>query len=340
MLRRAPAPAAPGGGVHECIGQARVNALVITGPGGFIGRGLMAALPAGDFDEVRILVHRQHPPEVPAAIRVKTVTGDLLEPGSLRELVAPGATVVHLASPLQAEENIAAARNLLAACREAGVARLVHCSTAVVVGNVPDDVITEETTCHPFTEYERAKYRIEQEARAAAAGRHEIAILRPTSVFGPGGRNLLSLARRVSSGSETVNRAYSILHGRRRMNLVSVHNVAAALSFLATTQQAIDQQTYIASDDEAPANNFQDIEQILRREFGRERSVPAWSMPAVLLSAALRARGRSNTNPERIYSDAKLRALGFVKPWVFDQAVIDFARWFRVSGPTGVHAGT
>jgi nucleoside-diphosphate-sugar epimerase len=277
---------------------------------------------------------------VPTALVVIPVPGDLLERGSVYKLVASGSTVIHLASSPQAEESIAAARNLLAVCRDAGVVRLVHCSTAVVVGNVPDDVITEETSCRPLTAYERAKYRIEQEMREAAAGRHEIAILRPTSVFGPGGQNLASLARRIRSGNELANRAHSLLQGRRRMNLVSVHNVAAALGFLATTRSAIDQQTYLASDDEDSLNNFRDVEQILRRELGRERPAPAWSLPPSFLSATLRVRGRSNANPERVYSDAKLRALGFAKPWAFDRAVVEFARWFRASNDAAnCHAG-
>lgn len=340
MLRWALAPAAPVVGLHQRIAQARVNALVITGASGFVGRSLMSALPAGHFDELRILVHQHRPQETPAGPPVRVVTGDLLQPESLRGLIAPGSMVVHLASPPQPEESIAAARNLLAACREACVARLVHCSTAVVVGNVPDDVITEETTCHPFTEYERAKYRIEQEARAAAAGRHELAILRPTSVFGPGGRNLLSHARRIMFGSKAVNRAYSMVQGRRRMNLVSVHNVAAALSFLATTRQAIDQQAYIVSDDEDPSNNFRDVERILRSEFGRERAGPAWSLPLPVLSAVLRARGRSNVNPRRVYSDVKLRALGLAKPWAFDRAIAEFAKWFALHGIPGSNASS
>lgn len=309
-----------------------MSALVITGASSFLGHALLAALPAGVFPELRILVHHQRPQGLTPGSRVITVDGDLLNPDTLRELIAPDSTVVHLAylAPSHPkEENITAARNLLAACRDAGIRRMVHCSTAVVAGNVSDDVITEETVCHPCTEYERVKYRIEQEMRDAAAGRHEITILRPTHVFGPGGQNLLSLARRILSRSEAVNYVYSALQGERRMNLVSVHNVVAALSFLATTDRTIDQNTYIISDDQDPSNNFQDVERFLRREFGCERAAPVLTMPPPVLSAVLRARGRSNTNPNRIYSDEKLKAAGFAKPWALHSALIDFARWYR-----------
>ena len=309
-----------------------MSALVITGASSFLGRALLAALPANLFPELRVLVHHKPAPEFSAGRRVVRVNGDLLDRESLRDFVTSGSTVVHLAyvaTPRPEEDNVAAARNLLAACQDAGIRRMVHCSTAVVAGNVSDDVITEETVCRPCTEYERVKYRIEQEMRNAAAGRHEITILRPTHVFGPGGQNLLSLARRILSRSEAVNYVYSALQGERRMNLVSVHNVVAALSFLASTDRTIDQNTYIISDDQDPSNNFQDVERFLRREFGRERAAPVLTMPSLVLSAVLRARGRSNTNPNRIYSDEKLKAAGFAKPWALDSALIDFASWFR-----------
>jgi nucleoside-diphosphate-sugar epimerase len=260
------------------------------------------------------------------------VRGDLLQPESLRELVTPGSTVVHLAylaSPRPKEDNLAAARNLLGACRDAGIRRMVHCSTAVVVGRAPQDVVTEETPSHPATEYERVKFCIEQELLEGAAGKHEVTILRPTQVFGPGGKNLLSLAARILSGSRTLNYMYSALQGKRRINLVSIHNVVAALRFLVNDDRSADQQSYLISDDESPSNNFQDVEQIIRREFGRPHAPPAAVIPPMLLSAVLRARKRSNTNPARIYSDSKIRAAGLIKPFAFEAAVVEFARWFK-----------
>jgi nucleoside-diphosphate-sugar epimerase len=315
-----------------------MSTLAITGASSFLGRALLAALPARLCSELRLLVHRERPESLPAGPRVLTVAGDLLKPESLRELLVPGATVIHLAylaRPHHDEENIAAARNLIAACRDARVRRLVHCSTAVVAGNVPDDVVTDETACRPHTEYERVKYRIEQEMRDGAAGSHEIAILRPTVVFGPGGRNLMSQARRIARGSTGANLIYSALQGRRRMNLVSVHNVAAALGFLAATGGAVDRQSYIISDDRDPANNYRDVARILGRELGRGRVTGAFELPPAFLEATLRWRGRSNLNPRRVYSDDKLRAAGFVKPWSFEHALVEYAKWFQTQYAPG-----
>jgi nucleoside-diphosphate-sugar epimerase len=307
-----------------------MTALVVTGASGFMGRALLAGLAAGPCPELRVLVHERQVPQAAPGIRLTASAGDLLDPATLRKLVTPGATVINLAwlaTATPEEDNLAAARNLAAACRDARIARLVHCSTAVVAGDVTDDVVTEDTPCRPATDYERAKYRIEREMREAAAGMHELAILRPTVVFGPGGRNLMSQARRIARGGTLANLAYSALQGRRRMNLVSVHNVAAALAFLAGAGRAVDGQAYIVSDDADPANNYRDVARILARELGRGRVPGGFELPRAFLTASLKARGRSNLNPRRVYHDGKLRAAGYVRPWTFESALIEFARW-------------
>jgi nucleoside-diphosphate-sugar epimerase len=313
-------------------GRAGVSVLAVTGASGFVGREFLASLPAGRHAELRLLVHRARPERLPEGTRVIPVVGDLRDPASLRALLTPGCTVVHLAQltkPHPVEDNVAVARSLAAACRDAGVARIVHCSTAVLVGDVPDDVITEATPCRPATDYERAKYRIEEEMREAAAGHHELAILRPTVVFGPGGRNLMSQARRIARKGPLANLLYSALQGRRRMNLVSVHNVAAALVFLAGAQRGVDGQAYIVSDDADPANNYRDLAEILAREFGRGRVAGSFELPPAFLATSLKFRGRSNLNSRRVYADDKLRAAGYVKPWAFEAALVEFAQWAR-----------
>jgi nucleoside-diphosphate-sugar epimerase len=309
-----------------------MSVLAITGASGFLGRTLLAAPLPAEFSELRVLVHHQRIAQPPGGGRLVSVEGNLLDPAPLRSLVAPGATVINLAYITMQEPaagNLAASRNLLAACREAGIKRLIHCSTAVVAGSAPEDVITEDTPCRPVTDYERAKYRVEREMRDGAAGNHEIAILRPTVVFGPGGRNLMSQARRIARGSRLANLLYSALQGDRRMNLVSVHNVVAALLFLAASGREVDQQTYIVSDDAHRSNNYRGVARILGRELGRERVVSGYALPPVFLKATLKARGRTNLNPRRVYADDKLRAAGFVKPRAFEAALAEFARWVR-----------
>jgi nucleoside-diphosphate-sugar epimerase len=310
-----------------------VSPLAITGASGFIGRTLLAALPAQQFTELRVLVHDKPALEFPAERRVIKVNADLLDPATLRELVVPGSTVVHLAYIATArpeEDNLMAARNLLAACREAGIRRLIYCSTAVVAGNVHCDVVNETTECRLANGYEAAKFAVERLVLQELRHGIEVAVLRPTAVFGPGGRNLVRLAQDLLRLNGIVNYAKSCLQGRRRMNLVHVDNVVAALSFLIDVRHDVGGEVYIVSDDESPLNNYQDVERHLFQGLGiRYYPVPPVALPRAALSVALKMAGRTNTNPDRIYDGSKLIKAGLKKPMPFERGLVSFASWYR-----------
>lgn len=310
-----------------------MSALVVTGASSFIGRTLLAALPTELFPELRILVHRQPTPELSKSQRAFSVNGNLLDRESLRGLVTAGSTVIHLAYLATAhpeDDNMAATRNLLAACQQAGIRRLIYCSTAIVAGNIPDNVVNEATECRPASDYEAAKLAVEKLVLNVQGRDFEATVLRPTAVFGPGGKNLVKLAQDLLRGSIFLNYAKSCLQGRRRMNLVHVDNVVAAMVFLIDTARATDGETYLVSDDESPLNNYQDVERRLREGLGiRDYPVRPMTMPRSALMLALKAAGRNHTNPNRIYDGSKLSGAGLKKPVPFEQGLDSFASWFR-----------
>jgi nucleoside-diphosphate-sugar epimerase len=296
-------------------------AIAVIGGTGFVGGHLVERLRRGSR-EIRMLVRDPRAARVPAG--VAAITGELADPAAVGRLAAPGSTLINFAHPAEGDAR-SAMKALVGVCAANGVKRIVHCSTAVVAGDVPDDVVTEETACRPASAYEKAKYAIELVMREAAAGRVELAILRPTVVFGPGGRNLMSQVRRIARRGVLANVLYAALQGDRRMNLVSVHNVVAAADFLAAAER-VDQQSYIVSDDAHPSNNYRDVARILGRELGRGRVVSDFALPPAFLRASLKARGRTNLNPRRVYADDKLTAAGFAKPWDFEAALVELAR--------------
>lgn len=305
--------------------------VAVCGGSGFIGRHLLRALASDPGASVRILVHRHDPGARLKGSNFIAAPGDLLDAGSLGALVTPGCTVVNLAyMPNRPRgENLAAAANLSRTCRVGGARRLVHLSTAVVAGVAADDVITESTPPDARDEYERTKLEIERCLSEEARGAFELVVLRPTAVFGPEGANLVKLARSLLSGSAIGNYAWSCFHGRRRMNLVCVENVVAAIRFAADAPAASG-ETFIVSDDDDELNDYRGVESTLRRAFGRpEYPVPPLPLPGPLLGLALRARGRSNTNPNRVYSSAKLAAAGFSKRTSLKAGLVSFADWFR-----------
>lgn len=112
------------------------------------------------------------------------------------------------------------------------------------------------------------------------------------------------------------------------MNLVHVDNVAAALAFLANAHGA-GRQIYIVSDDEWPANNYQDVEKYLMGSFGiPDYPIPPLPLPKIALALALRLAGRTNANPNRVYDASKLLNAGLKKPVSFEAGLADFTKWY------------
>ncbi len=309
----------------------------ITGGTGFIGRHLLERLQRRRGITIRALAHKRPDEHLPLQDRVKWIRGDLADRASLEALLQPGCDLVDLAFPQgwSREARIGATARLARSCAEIGIRRVLHCSTATVVGRAPEQRVTEETPLRPVTEYETTKLEIENTWREHCDGRMELVILRPTAVFGPGGRNLLKLADALVSGSRLLNYLRSSLFGHRRMNLAPVQNVVAAVEFLLDFSWPLASEVFIVSDDEDPMNNFRDVERHLMAGLGmRDYPVPLLPVPRRLLSTALQLAGRSNTDPDRIYDGEKLARAGLRhKPYSIQSGLREFAAWIASGRP-------
>ena len=90
---------------------------------------------------------------------------------------------------------------VLEAARKAGVPRIVHFSSAGVLGSVRDgDVADEGYPARPVLAYDHAKLAGEKAALKAAAEGMDIVIVRPGWAYGPGDRRTFKLIRMVVSG--------------------------------------------------------------------------------------------------------------------------------------------
>jgi nucleoside-diphosphate-sugar epimerase len=297
--------------------------LVIIGASGFIGEHLLNVLAERNDIEIRVLVHSNRSNK---HANLSFIEGDLLRPDSLDALLSKNCTVINLAYLVQG--NLDAMTNLAMACARNQVKRLIHCSTAVVVGRAGVDWVTESTLCVPVSEYEQTKLQMEEILLEKAIGKFEITILRPTAVFGPGGKNLLKMANELLTRNLWVNYVKSCLFNRRSMNLVCVGNVVAALVFLVDAEK-VDREVFIISDDDSPVNNYRDIEDRLLANFGKSYFVPRVFIPKLCLGALLRLAGKSNINPSIKYSDQKLVRLGFKKPQNLEMAIVAFVAWYK-----------
>lgn len=302
--------------------------IVVIGASGFVGRAILS-----DCRTHRIKAIVRNLPHDSGGFpgNIFWLEDDLADPIRLASRFEPGDVVINLAygGKVGAKENMRMIDHITAACRESGATRLVHCSTAVVVGAAKETRITGGTTCFPQTDYEKAKWSIEQRVRDGVSDGLDVGILRPTAVLGPGGLNLAKLARSLKEGSRLINYLRASLYGRRNMHLVPVRVVVDALMLLATWPMPLGGEAHIISADDDPRNNFSDIEQILAHALGVDPCrIPLIPVPAIGLSAALQLMGRSETNPNRYYETSSVlkQSLGQLEP--IENAVMQYGKWW------------
>jgi nucleoside-diphosphate-sugar epimerase len=185
-----------------------VRALV-TGGGGFLGSAICRALMARG-DDVRSLSRGAHP-EL-AELGVEHVRGDLTDADAVRYAVEGVDTVFHTAAlagvwgPRKAFHgaNVVGTRNVLEACRQGGVRRLVHTSTPSVCFdgrdhvNAGPDLPLAKRFLAPYPE---TKAIAEREVLAANDDELSTCALRPHLLVGPGDPHLLPrLIERARAG--------------------------------------------------------------------------------------------------------------------------------------------
>ncbi len=182
---------------------------LVTGGGGFLGLAIVRALRARG-DAVRTLSRQEHP-----ALRelgAEHVRGDVADAAAV-SAVARGCDIVFhvaakagLAGPYEEyhRANVVGTENVLAACREHGIRRLVHTSSPSVVFNGRDMEGVDESVPYPThfeAHYPHTKALAEQRVLAANSPTLATAALRPHLIWGPGDNHLLPrLIARAKAG--------------------------------------------------------------------------------------------------------------------------------------------
>jgi len=182
-----------------------MNAFV-TGGTGFVGNHLCAALAASGWT-VKALGRRLRNNPPPG---VEFVSGDIRDAALLDRASAGADVVFHLASALGASRigaaefmavNAGGTRAVLAAARENGVRRVVHFSSAGVLGHVrPGETADEKYPLDPRNVYDRTKLAGERAALEAASAGQDVVVIRPGWIYGPGDRRTFKLIRSIAGG--------------------------------------------------------------------------------------------------------------------------------------------
>jgi nucleoside-diphosphate-sugar epimerase len=197
---------------------------LVTGGGGFLGRYIVEQLGARG-DNVRIFSRGAYPDLQAQGIQV--IQGDIRDPAAVRAAVQDIDSVFHVAAlpgiwgrwQTYYEVNTLGTQNVIAACQQAGITRLIYTSSPSVVYDGKPHLNADESLPYP------ARYLAEKKILAAhePSGLRTIA-LRPHLIWGPRDPNLIPrLIERARSG-----RLRRIGEGKNLVSVSYVENSAAA----------------------------------------------------------------------------------------------------------------
>lgn len=231
--------------------------VLVTGGAGFTGSHLVRALLERG-DEVTVLDISDGDPvsiDPLKAQGARFVRGSVDDQDLLTSLMPAQEVVFHLASafrdihqgaPLFQRVDVEGTRRLLTTAKQAGVRRVVHCSTQGVHGSLPADQVpgNEDSPIAPIDYYCEAKVEAEAVCEEFVADGMDIVNVRPTSIYGPGDTHgWLKLFRMCKKG-----RFLMLGSGRTCNHPVFVTNLVDAFLLTGDVPEARG-RTYLIGDD-------------------------------------------------------------------------------------------
>ena len=316
----------------------------VTGAAGFIGSHLVDRL-VGEGWQVRVLIHRAKMPEHP---NIEQVSGDIRNFDLLKNALKDTATLFHLASALGSrqidkkefrEVNAEGTKVVLEAARAAGVKRIVHFSSAGILGHVKTGSAADEAyPPDPWDIYDRTKLEGERMAVEAAGRGQDVVIIRPGWVYGPGDRRTFKLIRAIHR-----RRLFLVSGGRALQSPVYIDDLIDGA--LLCSEKGLPGGIYNLSG--AEILTVKRMAETIAEALGKK--LPKLSLPAFPLKIAAWGLGgffslvrrEAPLNPSRLafFLRSKplniqkaVRELGFVPAWKFDRGIAAAIDWYRSQG--------
>ncbi|MGB9103167.1 MAG: hopanoid-associated sugar epimerase [Terriglobales bacterium] len=173
----------------------------VTGATGFVGSHVARAL-ANYGADLRLLVRASSPTRNIDGLPAERVVGDLREPDSLRTAIAGCDVVFHVAADYRLwtrdaadtqsmyRSNVGGTRALIDVARQAGVRRIVYCSSVATMGFTGNSRPADENSPVRLEDmighYKRSKFIAEQVAIEAGRSGGDVVVVNPTTPVGEG----------------------------------------------------------------------------------------------------------------------------------------------------------
>jgi nucleoside-diphosphate-sugar epimerase len=260
-----------------------VTRVVVLGGTGFVGRHLSDRFAATAGIQPLFIAHRRRPDWAGPAF----VDCPLEDVAALRDHLTGADVVVNLLRPDGSGDRLRDIQRIITILGQHPPSRVIHASSITVHEGVAAPVVTEDTAPAPTSDYAREHVAIER-SLASVEGR---IVLRLGAVFGAGGVNLVKFAEEARTGSLARLALRRCGYGERRMHLVSVETVVAAIAHLAVAAPDAP-GVLLLTDDEDQRNTFGFVQDTLLEAFGRPRLAALPNLPPAVLEAVLRRMGR------------------------------------------------
>jgi nucleoside-diphosphate-sugar epimerase len=209
-----------------------IGTVLVTGGGGFLGSAIVRLLRERG-DPVRSLARRNYP-ELDS-LGVLQFQGDVADPAIVSRAVAGCQTAFHVAARAGLwgayadyhRSNVVGTENVIAACREQGVRRLIYTSSPSVVFTGHDLEGVDESI--PYApRYDAAYPETKAIAERLVLSNNDSGLatisLRPHLIWGPGDHNILP---RIIARAR-MRRLYRIGHRNPLIDLTYIDNAALA----------------------------------------------------------------------------------------------------------------
>ncbi len=169
---------------------------LVTGATGYIGSAVVRQLLDGG-EKVRCLVRETSNRKNLDGLEVEIARGDVRDAASVRRALEGCKRVYHLAAVyanwlpkpgLMYQVNEVGTRNVLEACRDAGIEKIVYCSSVAALGahgKTPADESAAFNLASTRDHYYLSKYRAEQAALEFAREGLPVVIVNPSNPIGP-----------------------------------------------------------------------------------------------------------------------------------------------------------